>query len=370
MKDNNNNKNSSPSPLPSKPEDEEIRSRRERLVRILQMLKISYDSQIGERAFKSIEKATIEETKTYGYYIVALNAIADSCLDIKHILSLSDIYDFLTVAVATNIEDEKRRRTEAIDGIIFRIYADIMTNYQSSDDRLKTNYPKIIVDIIAVLAKGIDTEGKKIATYNVESYYQARKLNTNPAVTTAMTTVTTAAAATTASIGNIKKEGEEDYHYPKDALTKSKVLSRSSHSNDYHVTISKEQQKELIETLNQITDRSKKSLEASLANLQRTDIRRIRDICTNYNKLKRYCELISGSDNKFRVEIQKELGKKLTDYQLQHAANSIRKAKLYIENVLDSKFVPCGSYGINHVKHNLEYGYQIIGIMQASRKRK
>jgi hypothetical protein len=93
-------------------------------------------------------------------------------------------------------------------------------------------------------------------------------------------------------------------------------------------------------------------------------------ICVNYNKLKRYCELISGSDNKFRVNVQKDLGKKLTNYQLQHAANSIRKSRLYIENVLDGKFILHGSYGINHVKHNLEYGYQIIGIMQASRKRK
>ena len=49
--------------------------------------------------------------------------------------------------------------------------------------------------------------------------------------------------------------------------------------------------------------------------------------------------------------------------------NSIRKARQYIENVLDSKFVPHGSYGINHTKHNLEYGYQLIGVMQPSRRK-
>jgi hypothetical protein len=37
--------------------------------------------------------------------------------------------------------------------------------------------------------------------------------------------------------------------------------------------------------------------------------------------------------------------------------------------VLDRKFVPHGSYGINHTKHNLEYGYLIVGLMQSSRKR-
>jgi hypothetical protein len=98
MKDNgndNNNKNSSSSPLPSKhSEEEEIKSRRERLTRILQMLKISHDSQISETAFKSIEKATIEQTKTYGYSIVALNVIANSYLATKHILS-SLIWNFV-----------------------------------------------------------------------------------------------------------------------------------------------------------------------------------------------------------------------------------------------------------------------------------
>jgi hypothetical protein len=64
-----------------------------------------------------------------------------------------------------------------------------------------------------------------------------------------------------------------------------------------------------------------------------------------------------------------EIGKKLSSHQLQHAANSIRKAKLYIENVLDGKFAPHGPYGINHTKHNLEYGYLIVGLMQPSRKR-
>jgi hypothetical protein len=86
-------------------------------------------------------------------WILALNAISDYCLTSKqHILSHSKVYDFLTIAVATNIEDEKRR-TKAIDDIIFRIYRDIMANYQSSNDALKIAYPKIIVDVIAILAK-------------------------------------------------------------------------------------------------------------------------------------------------------------------------------------------------------------------------
>jgi hypothetical protein len=48
----------------------------------------------------------------------------------------------------------------------------------------------------------------------------------------------------------------------------------------------------------------------------------------------------------------------------------LHSSKLYIKNVLDGKFTPHGSYGINHTKqHNLEYGYLIVGLMQPSRKR-
>ena len=40
-----------------------------------------------------------------------------------------------------------------------------------------------------------------------------------------------------------------------------------------------------------------------------------------------------------------------------------------MENVLDGKFIPHGSYGINHTKHNLEYGYLIVRLMQPSKRR-
>jgi hypothetical protein len=354
MKNNNNSKHA---PEPQQ-EDDEVKKKKESpqgtLTASLQMLKISHDSQISKTAFKLIEKATIEQTKIYGYWIMALNAIADSCLATKHILSLSEIYDFLTVAVVTNIENEKRRRTKTIDDIIFRIYRDIMANYQSLADALKIAYPKIIVDIIAILATGIDTEGKKIPLYNIESYYQTRKLNISSSTVPTTTTTTAAStaittAATASSISAIQEEEEEEEK--------------------------EEKQKKLVENLNLITGRSKKALESSLANLQPKDIRRLRDLCTNYNKLEKYCELLRKSDNnnsRFRDEIQKELGRQLTYNQLQRAANSIRKARVYIENVLDGKFVPHGSYGINHIKHNLEYGYQIIGIMEpgSSRRRK
>ena len=62
-----------------------------------------------------------------------------------------------------------------------------MANYESSDNKLKIVYPKIIVDVVAILAKGVDTAGKKIPLHNVEHYYQMRKsdviiISTSPSV--------------------------------------------------------------------------------------------------------------------------------------------------------------------------------------------
>jgi hypothetical protein len=124
---------------------------------------------------------------------------------------------------------------------------------------------------------------------------------------------------------------------------------------------------ELVENLMHITGRSRKDLERSLASLQAADVKKITDLSVNYKRLQKYGKL--SNPKAFKKEVEKELGRKLTDNQLQHAINSIRKARTYVENVLDGKFVPHGTHGINHVKHNLEYGYQLMGLMEPRKRR-
>jgi hypothetical protein len=179
---------------------------KERLTRCLQLLKLNHDDKITKIAFDLIEKSGTYGLKSRnGNWIIPLNAIAGSCLLNQRVISQSEVYDFLTVAVTTSLE----KRTKAVDELIFRIYKDIMATYEGLDDKLKIAYPKIIIDVVSI-----------------------------------------------------------------------------------------------------------------------------------------------------------------SNHQIQHAASSIRKVKLYIENVLDGKFVPRGSYGINHTKHNLEYGYLVVGLMERSRKSK
>lgn len=342
-------------------DEQELKCMKERLTRCLQLLKINHDSPITKTAFKLIENDQFKNTQ-HGNWIIALNAIAGSCVLTQLVLSQSEVYDFLTVAVSTSMET----RTKASDAVIFRIYRDIMTNYESSDNKLKIVYPKIIVDVVAILAKGFDMSGKKVPAYNLESYYQMRKSDVISTTITEITkemepitiSETSFTSATAASIESINSN-------------EARIKSKPPMSNDLREQrLIKEQASELVRSLHNITNRSKKDIQASIANLPLTDIFRLRDLCKNYNKLQKYSELVIDADHqKLRTALENDIGRKLSSFQLQHAANSIRKAKLYVENVLDRKFIPHGSYGINHTKHNLEYGYLVVGLMQPSRKR-
>src|SRR5215203_145031 len=264
--------------LPRSEYQEAMRSLKEALTRCLQMLKISQYKDMNESSIHYIENVSQEHIKAFGNWIICLNAIADSCLANKHTLSQSETYDFLTVAVATNIEEKIRNANAGTSSMV-----------------AKTVTPPI------------------------------------------------STSATAASIASIEKKKEELY-------------------------VDEADKERIIESLNSITSRNKKELELSLSKLQRIDIIRLGHLCENYSKLQRYCEIIHGSEEKFRVELQKDIGRKLSHHQLQRAATSIKQAKMYIENVLDGKFQPHGSYGINHVKHNLEYGYQLTGLIQSRRR--
>jgi hypothetical protein len=322
---------------------------KERLTRCLQLLKINHDDQINKTAFELIGKSSDQARKLqYGNWVSALNTIAGSCLLNQRAFSESQVYDFLTVAVTTSLES----RTKAIDEIIFRIYKDIMAIYESSDDKLKIAYPKIIVDVVAILAKGVDASGRNIPVHNVEGYYQMRKSDAVSISITAGSEIPVTAAA----------------------ITSHATAKAASIESIEELALDKAEESKLVDVLTTITGRSRASnndIQVSVAKLQRRDIERIKDLCKNYQRLQKYNKLITDTDNlqKFKTALQNERGRKLSDHQLQHAANSIRKVKLYIENVLDGKFTPHGSYGINHTKHNLEYGYLIVGLMQPNRKK-
>ena len=323
----NNNKH----PLPSSPEPEASQSASlgNVLTACLDLLKID-DPAIRKKAVEFIGNVPLVTINTYGKWVTAAKAIADSCAVSGRLFSQSEMCDFLTVA-AKGV-DSKRAGAKTVNDATFHIYVDIMENYQKADERTKLHYPRIIVDTISALDKGVDTRGEAVGVYSLDRYYEERK-----------STATQEDPAATYVARPPGEKGVSSTHAP------------LSYSN------------ELVENLIHITNRPRKDLERSLASLQAADIKKITDLSVNYKRLQKYSKMPSPSA--FKKEVEKELGRKLTDNQLQHAINSIRKARTYIENVLDGKFVPHGTHGINHVKHNLEYGYQLMGLMEPRKRR-
>ncbi|MEO9319422.1 MAG: hypothetical protein ABI361_01990 [Nitrososphaera sp.] len=297
------------------------------LTSCLDLLKIE-DESVRKKAVEFVSSVPTATVNTFGKRTTALKAIADACAVEQAVFSQSQVCDFLTVA-ASGI-DPKRVGPKAVSDSTFQIYVDIMENYAKEDESRKIHYPRIIVDAISALDRGVDTRGVSVGVYGLERYYQARK---NTAIT---------------------ENPEAAYSAPaKVEIPKSDALPVYA--------------EDLVDSLAQITGRSKKDVERSLSRLQQADVRKISDLSANFSRLQKYSKI--SNPTVFKKEAEKDLGKSLSDNQLQHASNSIRKVHMYIENILDNKFLPHGTHGINHVKHNLEYGYQLMGLMEPRKRR-
>ena len=287
----------------------------------LTILKIKEDTEVYRNAVEIVQKAHIESSE----WISAMKTIAHASR--THVFSQPQLSDFLTLA-AKGIE-QKRTSSEII---IFDMYRDIIENYDNFTESLKRNYPRIIVDVISVINRGTDNSGHRINPINIEKYYQSRKQQAVKGKEKTSATTTTAAAA---------------IHKEKISLSKN----------------------ELVERLVHITNRDRKELQISIERLPYSDLKKISELCGNYSKLQRYSKLITIKEQ-LKNEIQREIGRELRSHELTRAANSIRRVQIYIENILDNKFTLDTSHGINHIKHNLEYGYSLMNLIELPRRRK
>lgn len=307
---------------------------------ILKIDKHDDDGKTETRIKKLLHTQNIAFFSTYHKRLITLKIIADFITLTSNTLTQSQLYDFLMLSTAAVISAEGVRGSKRLQGttndIVFKIYGDLLENYQAASDILKLNYPGIIVDVVAVLNNGIDTSGKQVSAYGVYDYYLSRK---SEPVSNNIAGV---------DISNKIPASDED---------KNKT-ERDASNND------------LVQSLVRITGRNSKEIEESLTRLNNSDIERIRNLCVNYPKIDKYCRLIAADRKHFTDEIEREYGgkKKLTKYQIQIAVISIKKVREYIENVLDRKFVPHSSHYINHTKHNLEYGYQVMGLIESSKR--
>src|ERR687884_2384062 len=148
------------------------------LLYCLGILKINEDSELYRNALELSQKAPMESNE----WIIAMTTIANASRN--YIFSQSQLSDFLTLA-AKGIEQNKTS-----SGIIFKMYRDIIENYDNFSDNLKTNYPEIIVDVISVINRD-----SNINPISIEKFYLSRKQEAAKGKQKTSTTITTTTAA-------------------------------------------------------------------------------------------------------------------------------------------------------------------------------
>ena len=321
------------------------------LSQVLSELRIT-DSKIKSDTTLLIKNLDISNNDEF--WIDMMKAIVVACDENKYAFSKAELCDFLTIGARgldnkqyeSIVNAESQLMNKVVSDAIFSIYKDIMDNYDNLETDLKYYYPKIILNIISIIRRSSDIIGEKVNLYGLERYYLKNRHD---------------AINKTLDISEpIEIVQKTENTLNSDASSLQPLIPTSEKEN----TLSK---KDLVNSLSVITGRKKHELNELLAKIPEQDYKKITDLCVNYSKLQKYSRLI-GTDE-FSHQIEKELGRKFNDRQLQHATISIRKLKSYVENVLDGKFIPHGSHGINHVKHNLEYGYQLMGLIEYRRRK-
>ena len=321
------------------------------LSQVLSELRIT-DSKIKSDTALLIKNIDISNNDEF--WIDMMKTIVVACDENKYAFSKAELCDFLTIGARgldnkqyeSIVNTESQLMNKVVSDAIFSIYKDIMDNYDNLETDLKYYYPKIILNIISIIRRGSDIGGEKVNLYGLERYYLK---NRHDAINKRL-----------------------DISEPIEIVQKTETLKNSDASSLQPIVPTSEKEntlgkKDLVNSLSVITGRKKNELNELLAKIPEQDYKKITDLCVNYSKLQKYSRLI-GTDE-FSRQIEKELGRKFNDRQLQHATISIRKLKSYVENVLDGKFIPHGSHGINHVKHNLEYGYQLMGLIEYRRRK-
>jgi hypothetical protein len=125
----------------------------------LNILKIKEDSEIYRNAIQLAQNTSVDSSNEW---VNAMKTIASVSED--YIFSKSQLSDFLTLG-AKGIEHNKT----SSEIIVFKIYRDIIENYDNFTDSLKSSYPVIIVDVISTINRD-----SRVNPIVIEKYYQLK----------------------------------------------------------------------------------------------------------------------------------------------------------------------------------------------------
>ncbi len=305
--------------------------------------------------------------------VIVLKTIAYSLQSNGVVLSKDKLYDFFIESykfLITNTGEIKGNpasiRSGIIDNSFFEICNDLLISYDLYDEKIKIQIPNLIVDVNAALFFKTDPYGKKISTFQIKPYYISKKeslvsnnfpLHSSKAMENLPDTVS-----------SIKDLNAKSHNSQKKAIEPQKIKKLDSDSDAVVVLDEAESIYDgIIHGISRITRRDCHSIRQSLTTLPNKEIKKLHDLCNNYDKIIRYGKL--DNPKEFKLEVELDLKHPLSDKQARHSQACIKKVHYYIESMLDRKFEPHLTHGINHVKHNFEYGYSLAGLIGNSRSR-
>jgi hypothetical protein len=315
-----------------------------------------------------------KDIKTSNPYIIALKTIAYHFQSNHILMTKNKIYDFFVLSYKYLISslgktdrNQLDSKSSMFDNIIFEICDDVLNNYNIYEDLIKIQIPNLIVDVVAIVFFKADPYGKKVSFFQMKSYYMAKKeslLNKNYSYPSKILKISSENLPLVNDIDSknfhIQEEEEEVISEEIREFTSKSNLASISVLNDIQFL-----DNTMISRITQITKRDYGSVKRSLSTLNKKEIKKLYDICNNYNKIIKYSKFDNIRD--FKLEIEQELNRSLSDKQIRHSQISIKKVQFYMENLLDNKFEPHLTHGINHIKHNFEYGYRLVGLLKNSK---
>jgi hypothetical protein len=105
-----------------------------------------HDGEIGTKVRKLLRTQNAAFFSTYHKRLITLKIIAHFVTLTSNTLSQSQLYDFLMLSTATLSAEEMKeykRLQGTTNDIVFKIYGDIIENYQTANDILRLNYPRL-----------------------------------------------------------------------------------------------------------------------------------------------------------------------------------------------------------------------------------
>jgi hypothetical protein len=315
------------------------------------------------------------DIKVVNPYMILLKTITFIIQKNTFVLQKSDVYDFFIMSYKFLIDHLIKKQVSSIpftlstfDNVVFEICNDFLHTYDTFDKNMKIQFPNLLVDVLCIIFFKSDLDDKKISLFQLKTYYESKKSSL----------LEHAYSYPSKELQFLPGKSIKNSKEPIDSIDAVRMPSTMKKTytdvkRDNALSYASEfvntgyMTDEMVLRLAQIVQRDPDQVKKSLSVVPEKELQKLHDICNNYNKILRYDKLIELKD--FKTEIESELGRSLSDKQIRHSQISIKKVQFYVENILDGKFETHLTHGINHVKHNFEYGYRLVGLISNTKSK-